>query len=48
MNAPQKNIEGELTADVGQAAAAFGSGGDQSLVVSAGGNVRVTKLRITL
>lgn len=38
----------ELTADVGQTAAALGSGGDQSLVVSADGNVGVTELRITL
>lgn len=38
----------ELTADVGQAAAAVGSGGDQSLVLSADGDVGLTELRITL
>lgn len=37
-----------LTADVGQAAAAVGSGGDQSLVLSADGDVGLTELRITL
>lgn len=32
----------ELTADVSEAAAALGPGGDQSLVVSAGRNVGLT------
>lgn len=38
----------ELTADVGQAAAAVSSRGDQSLVLSADGDVGLTELRIAL
>lgn len=34
----------ELTADVSEAAAALGPGGDQSLVVSAGWNVGLTEI----
>lgn len=38
----------ELTADVGEAAAAVGAGGDRRLVASAGGNVRLAEVGIAL
>lgn len=47
MKGTQKG-EDELTADVCQTATAISSGRDQSLVVSAGRDVRLTELRITL